>query len=102
MTYFTRRLEACQLDWQWKSGRQLAMKAASRETDSPLGLVTTSCWAPAARLGVVKVSVFMSLKAMDTAFAPRVTLVPLLRPLPRSVTLVPPATGPFAGSSEPI
>ena len=78
------------------------MKAASSETDSPLRLVTTSFCAPAARLGVVKVSVFMSLKVTDTVFLPRASAAPGWKPLPRSVTLVPPATGPFTGSSEPI
>jgi len=52
-----------------------ARKAASRETDSPSGLVRTSCCGPAAMVGVVSESVLMSLNVTVAGFPPRLAVV---------------------------
>jgi hypothetical protein len=52
--------------------------------------------------GVVTVGVFMSLNVTLADFPPMITFVPVWKPLPRSVMLVPPDAGPDAGDSVPI
>src|SRR5580704_5402898 len=52
-----------------------ARKAASRETDSPPGLVRTSCCEPAAMVGVVNESVFISLNVTVADVPPKVAVV---------------------------
>src|SRR5579883_131599 len=79
-----------------------ARKAASRETVSPSGLVRTSCCGPEERAGVVKVSVFISLKVTASDLPPSVAVVPDWKPLPVSVTEVPPAAAPAEGASVPM
>ena len=53
-----------------------AMNAASSETLSPSGFVSTNCCAPEVSAGVVNVNVFLSLNVTVTAFPPSVALVP--------------------------
>src|SRR5580704_11936738 len=52
-----------------------ARKAASRETHSPPGLVRTSCCEPAAMVGVVNESVFISLNVTVADVPPKVAVV---------------------------
>src|SRR5271156_4332412 len=80
----------------------LAVKAASREIVSPSGLVMVTRCAPVVRAGVTTVRVFMSLNVAVALLPPIVTAVPLWKPLPRIVSVVPPAAEPCAGFIVPI
>src|SRR5208337_693385 len=79
-----------------------ATNAASRETDSPSGLVRSNCCGPAESGGVVISSVFKSLNVTLADLPPRVAFVADWKPLPRMVTLVPPAADPKDGERLPI
>jgi hypothetical protein len=57
---------------------------------------------PGVRLGVTTERVFESLKETVAAFPLRVTVVTLWKPLPRMVSVVPPATGPEVGEIVPM
>ena len=81
---------------------QLAVKAASRKYDSPVGLVITTCWGPTVSGGVVAVSVLISTKVVAAGRAPMVTVAPDWKPLPRMVSVVPPEAGPAVGEIAPM
>ena len=78
------------------------MKAASRLTVSPSGFVSVRRWGPGLVAGVTSARVFASIRVTVAFFPARVAVVPVWKLLPRTVMVVPPAAGAFAGEIVPI
>ena len=73
-----------------------------READWVSGLVTVRVTAPAVRAGVVAVMVVAEVTVTAVAAVPpRVTVAPVVNPVPVMVMAVPPARGPVVGVKRP-